>query len=69
MPSVYSEVDPVPNLGNNVPVEEFKAMSDLVEFRHLRYIVALAEAGNFTRAAEQLFLSQPSLKSMQLEVV
>ncbi len=36
-------------------------MSDLVEFRHLKYIVALAEAGNFTRAAEQLFLSQPSL--------
>jgi len=36
-------------------------MSDLVEFRHLRYIVALAENGKFTRAAEQLFLAQPSL--------
>jgi DNA-binding transcriptional LysR family regulator len=36
-------------------------MWDLVEFRHLKYIVALAEAGNFTRAAEQLFLAQPSL--------
>ena len=32
-----------------------------VEFRHLKYIVAVAEAGNFTRAAERLFLSQPSL--------
>jgi hypothetical protein len=37
-------------------------MSNLLEFRHLKYIVALAEAGNFTRAAEQLFLSQPSLR-------
>jgi DNA-binding transcriptional LysR family regulator len=36
-------------------------MSEQVEFRHLKYIVAVAEAGNFTRAAERLFLSQPSL--------
>jgi DNA-binding transcriptional LysR family regulator len=36
-------------------------MSDLVEFRHLKYIVAIAEAANFTRAAERLFLAQPSL--------
>jgi DNA-binding transcriptional LysR family regulator len=36
-------------------------MSDLVEFRHLKYIVAVAETGNFTRAAERLFLAQPSL--------
>ena len=36
-------------------------MSELVEFRHLKYIVAVAEAGNFTRAAERLFLAQPSL--------
>jgi LysR family hydrogen peroxide-inducible transcriptional activator len=36
-------------------------MSDLVEFRYLKYIVALAEASNFTRTSEQLFLSQPSL--------
>jgi DNA-binding transcriptional LysR family regulator len=36
-------------------------MSDLVEFRHLRYILAVAEAANFTRAAERLFLAQPSL--------
>ena len=36
-------------------------MFDLVEFRHLKYIVAIAETGNFTRAAERLFLAQPSL--------
>ncbi len=36
-------------------------MSDLVEFRHLKYIVAIAETANFTRAAERLFLAQPSL--------
>ena len=36
-------------------------MSDLVEFRHLKYIAAIAETLNFTRAAERLFLAQPSL--------
>lgn len=36
-------------------------MSDFVEFRHLKYIAAIAETGNFTRAAERLFLAQPSL--------
>ena len=36
-------------------------MSDLVEFRHLKYIVAVADAANITRAAERLFLAQPSL--------
>ena len=36
-------------------------MFDLVEFRHLKYIAAIAETLNFTRAAERLFLAQPSL--------
>src|SRR5258707_13091816 len=36
-------------------------MLDLVEFRHLKYILAVAETANFTRAAEHLFLAQPSL--------
>lgn len=43
-------------------------MSDLVEFRHLKYIVAVAELGNFTRAAERLFLAQPSLSKQIKEM-
>ena len=32
-----------------------------LELRHLRYLVALADAGNFTRAAEQIYIAQPTL--------
>jgi len=32
-----------------------------VELRHLRYFVALADAGTFTLAAEQMFIAQPTL--------
>ncbi len=38
-----------------------RAMSDSLEFRLLRYIVAVADTANFTRAAERLYLAQPSL--------
>jgi DNA-binding transcriptional LysR family regulator len=36
-------------------------MSDLLEFRLLKYIAMIAETGNFTRVAEKLYLAQPSL--------
>ena len=36
-------------------------MYDLVEFRHLKYIAAVAEEGNITRAANRLHIAQPSL--------
>lgn len=32
-----------------------------LELRHLRYLVAVADAGTFTHAAEQLFIAQPTL--------
>src|SRR5690242_21593176 len=32
-----------------------------VELRHLRYFVAVAEAGTFTHAAERMYVGQPTL--------
>ena len=32
-----------------------------IELRHLRYFVALADAGSFTRAAERMYVAQPTL--------
>ena len=32
-----------------------------LELRHLRYFVAVADAGSFTHAAERIFVAQPTL--------
>jgi hypothetical protein len=36
-----------------------------IELRHLRYLVAVAEAGMFTQAAERMCLAQPTLSQQE----
>jgi len=42
-----------------LPPAQWVAQS--IELRHLRYFVALADAGSFTHAAQQIFIAQPTL--------
>ena len=55
MTEVTQETSPVqsPRLGNPA--------NHGLEFRHLRYLIAVADAGTFTHAAERMFIAQPTL--------
>jgi DNA-binding transcriptional LysR family regulator len=47
---------------NQAQPEQVTAGAPLaIELRHLRYFVALADAGSFTQAAERMFITQPTL--------
>jgi DNA-binding transcriptional LysR family regulator len=48
-----TEPDEQPRAGAGAPLA--------IELRHLRYFVALADAGSFTHAAAQMFIAQPTL--------
>src|SRR5262252_6997496 len=51
----HAQPEPVPR-----PADGARAPQSL-ELRHLRYFVALADAGSFTHAAERMFIAQPTL--------
>jgi DNA-binding transcriptional LysR family regulator len=51
---------PVADLAR-APADPAAGAPQALELRHLRYFVALADAGNFTRAAEKIFIAQPTL--------
>ena len=42
-------------------MEAVPGASHGIELRHLRYFVALADAGSFTQAAKRMFVAQPTL--------
>ena len=52
---------PLPEEARQFAASVERATPQGLELRHLRYFVAVADAGTFTLAAEQMFIAQPTL--------